>query len=394
MANRRVFIHYAEIGLKGGNRSRFVRRLADRLREALQAAGVRCQVRRSESRLAITPPAEASLDRVVDVVRRVPGVAHVLPGVAVDPAIASIEEASVAVMQELPPGTFKVESRRSDKQYPLDSIAISRRIAAVVHERTERVARVRGPDHVLRIHVGAKEAWVGAARVAGPGGLPVGSARPLLGFLSGGLDSPVALWKMMRRGAEVIGVHFHNRTVQGRAVREKIEDLCAVLAWSCGGMPLRVVPFEGCQRAIVAAVPAEFRMIVYRRAMFRIAAAIAFKENAYGYVTGDSLGQVASQTSENLRSILAVADLPVYTPLIGSDKAEIMARARTVGTYDISNRPHEDCCSFMIAPHPATSSHPAQIAELEAELDWEALVAEAVAITESMTVAPDPALLA
>jgi thiamine biosynthesis protein ThiI len=221
----------------------------------------------------------------------------------------------------------------------------------------------------------------------------VGSTTRLLAFLSGGLDSPVAAWQMIRRGARVTGVHFHNRSFQGAAVLEKIEDLGGVLAWSAGQFRLLVVPFEGCQRAIVGTVPAPYRMIVYRRAMLRIAARIAVGEGALGYVTGDSLGQVASQTAENLRTIQAIADQPIYAPLVGSDKVEIIETARRIGTYDISIRPHEDCCSFLVPSHPAVVSTPAEVAAMEADLDWDALVTEAVAKTDRRVIPPDPDVL-
>jgi thiamine biosynthesis protein ThiI len=159
-------------------------------------------------------------------------------------------------------------------------------------------------------------------------------------------------------------------------------------------MPRVVVPFEACQRAIVGLVPDRFRMIVYRRAMFRIAERLARIERALGYVTGDSVGQVASQTVENIHTIQSVANLPVYAPLCGTDKVEIVARARKIGTYDISIRPHEDCCSFLIADHPATKSSPDQVAELETGLDWDALVEESLAGLERQVIRPSPETLA
>ena len=229
--------------------------------------------------------------------------------------------------------------------------------------------------------------------MAGAGGLPVGSTTNLLSFLSGGLDSPVATWMMLRRGARITGVHFHNRSLQGQAVLEKIEDLATTLAWSAGRFPLLVVPFESCQRAIVGTVPAEFRMIVYRRAMFRIASVLAEREKALGYVTGDSLGQVASQTAENIRTIHAAADLPVYAPLIGSDKIEIINRARQIGTYRTSVRPHDDCCSFLVAKHPAVRSTIEEVEEMEAPVPWDAVIEEAIEKTTLQKLKPDPASL-
>jgi thiamine biosynthesis protein ThiI len=247
---------------------------------------------------------------------------------------------------------------------------------------------VHAPDVTLRIEVLTDCALVSGPARPGPGGLPVGSSARLLAFLSGGLDSPVAAWMMLRRGARVTAVHFWNRTHEGPAVLEKCEDLCRVLARAAGSVPLLVVPFEECQRAIVAAVPAATRMIVYRRAMFRIGARLAQQEKALGFVTGDSLGQVASQTAENLRTILAAATLPVYAPLIGSDKVEIVERARAIGTYDVSIRPHADCCSFLIAPHPETKSRLERVEAAEAGVPWDELVPAAVAGTKRSLVLP------
>ncbi len=393
MNERAVVVHYAELGLKRGNRHQFERRMGDRLRQAMSHVGIEAKVSLKDRRYVIRVPDTATSRRILQLITRVPGVAHAMPAFEVTPELDAIKQAAVVLMEEAPPGTFKLETRRGDKQFPLNSLEISRAVADFVATTTGRQAKVREPDMTLRVHVGQRYAFISAQRVPGPGGLPVGSAGHMLGFLSGGLDSPVALWKMIRRGARVSAVHFHNRTLQGPAVLEKLQDLCGVLAWSAGKMPLLVVPFEASQRAIVGLVPAEYRMLVYRRAMLRIGARLARKERALGFITGDSLGQVASQTLENLRTIQAVADLPVYAPLCGSDKVEIIQRARQIGTYEISNRPHEDCCSFLIADHPATKSDPEHVAELEAGLDWEALVEEAVQGTRTEVIRPDPELL-
>jgi thiamine biosynthesis protein ThiI len=393
--SRRLLAHYAEIGLKGGNRSRFERRLRDRLHEGLTSAGVSSRIAFGGGRFVIRVEDgdDETLRRALAVVTRVPGVANVALAYQVPSDLDAIREVAVRALVEAPPGTFKVETRRSYKQFPMNSIEISRAVAPACAAGAERKADVHHPDVTVRVEVTADHTYVSAARHAGPGGLPVGSTSRLLSFLSGGLDSVVASWLMIRRGARVTAVHFHNRTHEGSAVLEKLEDLCGVLAWSAGRMPLLVVPFEACQRAIVAAVPAEYRMIVYRRAMFRIGDRLAKTEKALGIVTGDSLGQVASQTAENMRSIHAAATLPVYTPLAGSDKSEIIARARAIGTYEISTRPHADCCSFLIAKHPATRSTLAEVDAMEAAVDWAPLVAEAAQGAERHVYEPDPEAL-
>ena len=388
--HRFLLVHYAEIGLKGGNRRRFEERLRDRLRQAVTSAGIDATVAIEGARLAVRPKDEAQYARALRAILKVPGVAHAAIALRTERDLDEVTKAALAVLEEAPPGSFKLETRRADKTYPLDSIAINRAVGGACADTTGRLVDVHNPAATVRIRIGKHHAIITGATQPGPGGLPVGSTTRLLSMLSGGLDSPVAAWMMMRRGARVTGVHFHNRSMQGAAVIEKIEDLCGVLAWAAGKMPLVIVPFESCQRAIVGTVPAAYRMIVYRRAMFRIAAQLARVERALGYITGDSLGQVASQTAENLCTIHGVADLPVYAPLMGSDKVEIVDRARRIGTFDISIRPHDDCCSFLVAKNPAVKSTDAEVTELEAGLDWSALVEEAVEKAERRVIEPDP----
>jgi len=388
-----VVVHYGEIGLKGGNRTVFVRRLADRLRQVLTSAGVAGAVGVSPGRLWLRPEDPAQAPRALRAALRVPGVANAALARRAEPHLDAVKAAALAALSEAPPGTFKVETKRSDKAFPLTSIQVSQAVGAHLAAASGRRADIPRPDVVVNVEVGRSEAYVSAGRIDGPGGLPVGSASRLLAFLSGGLDSPVAAWLMMRRGARVTGVHFHNRSVEGQAVLEKLEDLGRTLAWACGAFPLVVVPFERCQRAIVAGVPEGLRMIVYRRAMLRIGARLARAERALGFVTGDSLGQVASQTAENLRTILDVAVLPVYSPLIGSDKREIVGWARRIGTYDVSIRPHADCCSWLVGRHPAVKSRPRDVEALEAALPLDEIVDEAVATATRREFPPDPAAL-
>jgi thiamine biosynthesis protein ThiI len=377
-----LVVHYAEIGTKGKNRALFERRLMAHLGLALRDVGIDAGVRRVPGRLTIDLPGGASAEAApvaVDRLTKVPGVSSVSVGVAVPTDVDAISKAAIAFLEAAPPGSFKIDTRRGFKEFALDSIAVSRAVGAACVAATGRPVDVHHPVVTVRVEIPSRTSYVIGPGKPGPGGLPPGSTGTLLALLSGGIDSPVAAWKMMRRGARVVAVHFWNRTREGNAVLEKLEDLCRVLALAQGEVPLVVVPFEACQRAIVAVVPGEFRMIVYRRAMLRIASKIALRERALGYVTGDSLGQVASQTASNLRSIHAVADLPVYSPLMGDDKVEVVNQAKRIGTYEVSIRPHDDCCSFLIADHPATKSSPSQVARLEEGLDWEALVAEALA---------------
>ena len=377
--SRTVVIHYAEIGTKGRNRPLFERRLMAHLGMALEDIGLTVSVRRVSGRLTLDLPDGADANQAMDRLTKLPGVSSVALGVSVPADIEALSAAAIAFLAGAAPGSFKIDARRGDKKFPLDSIAINRAVGAACVAATGRPVDVHDPVVRVRVEVPGKVCYVIGPERAGPGGLPSGTTGTLLGFLSGGIDSPVAAWKMMRRGARVVAVHFWNKTIEGNAVLEKIEDLCRVLALAQGEVPLWIVPFEAAQRAIVAHVPDVVRMVVYRRTMLRIASRLAPREKALGYVTGDSLGQVASQTAANLRSIHAVADLPIHAPLIGDDKKDVVALARRIGTFEISIRPHEDCCSFLVAAHPATKTTPDQIAGLEAGIDWEPILAEALA---------------
>jgi tRNA uracil 4-sulfurtransferase len=390
-----VVLHFAEIGLKGGNRRQFERRLGDRLREGLSNAGLPGKVIALGGRFLAVPPPEAPPGRALQVLTRIPGVAHAATALLVPAEPEAIEAAAIRLLATQPAGSFKVESRRADKSFPGTSIELSRRVGAACARASSRPVDVHDPVVTVLVEVLPGRAVVSTGRVPGPGGLPVGSSGRLVALLSGGLDSPVAAWQMLRRGARVTAVHFWNRSFGAQAVLEKLEDLCRRLAWAAGALELVVVPFEACQRAIVAAVPAEARMLVYRRAMLRIAAALAREEKALGLVTGDSLGQVASQTAENLRAVHAVlastgAALPVYMPLIGSDKVEIVARARAIGTYEVSIRPHEDCCSFLNAPNPLTRTRPEDLDRMEQGLAWDELVRAALEGAQRTSWRPDP----
>ena len=376
---RTLVVHYAEIGTKGRNRPMFERRLLAHLHMALRDVGIDADVRRISGRLTAGLPDGADAEAALERVRQVAGVSSVALGVGVPADVAAMSAAAIAFLAASPAGSFKIDARRGDKSFPLDSIAVNRAVGAACVEATGRPVDVHHPVVTVRVEIPGRTAYVIGPARPGPGGLPPGTTGTLLAFLSGGIDSPVAAWKMMRRGAYVVAAHFWNRTLQGNAVLEKLEDLCRVLALAQGEVPLIVVPFEPMQRAIVAQVKPALRMLVYRRAMLRIGARLADAERAVGYVTGDSLGQVASQTAVNLRTIGAAADRPVFQPLCGDDKIEVVAIARRIGTFDISIRPHEDCCSFMLSEHPATKSRISDIEAAEAGIPWDDLVTEAVA---------------
>lgn len=378
---RTLLIHYAEIGTKGANRGHFERRLAAHVGLALADLGISVEVGRVQGRLTTELPDGVDDERVLERVACVAGVREVAIGVATLPDMDAFAREAIALLQKAPAGSFKIDAHRGDKTVPIRTLDVNRRVGAACVAATGRTVDVHNPDAVIRIEIAGPVCYVIGPARQGPGGLPPGSTGTLLALLSGGIDSPVAAWKMIRRGARVIAVHFWNRSLAGNDVLDKIEDLARVLARAQGEIVLLVTPFEGVQRAIVAATNESLRMIVYRRAMRRIAERLAFQEGAVGLVTGDSLGQVASQTAQNLYVFEAGALLPVHAPLIGDDKSDITTLARRIGTLDISSRPHEDCCSFLVGRHPRTEARMRDVAIAEAPIPWEAVIDDAVAKT-------------
>lgn len=378
MSTSVIVVHYAEIGLKGGNRPWFEGRLRENLAAALRPIPA-ARVRRERGRLVVEMEgaAPADLEAACDLVSRVPGVKWFAPSAGVEREIGAIEREVVARSLE-GSGSFAVDTRRADKRFPLDSMEVNRRVGAAVVAATGRPVDLSDPDQVYGIEIAAERAFVFADRRPGPGGLPVGTSGRVVALVSGGIDSPVAAWRMMKRGCRVLGVHFLNDAVDDAGVSEKLDLLGEALARWQGRFTLRVVPFGDLQRAIVAAVPADHRMLVYRRTMLRLADRIRAAEGAKALVTGDSVGQVASQTLDNIGCVYGAVPGPVLSPLAGDEKEGIVAEARRIGTYEASILPHQDCCSFLIAAHPATRAVREEVEAMEASVAWGTLPEEAL----------------
>jgi len=382
----RLLVHYAEIGTKGGNRKMFEQCLMRNLDYAGRGLGLG-EFRREPGRVSASVDDPARVPEILDRLRMVPGVAWLAPAVALKPEIEEITRVAVARAVAHPDSVFRVTTRRTDKSYPMDSPAVNRHVGAAIVAATGRRVNLSNPDYTYGVEIDKKRAYVVWDRHEGFGGLPVGCEATLVSLLSGGIDSPVSAFAMMRRGCRVHLAHFLNRSLSSNRVVEKVHDLADRLSFFHGPIDLSVVPFGELQREIVMVVPAKFRMIVYRRAMFRIAELIRADIGAFGFITGDSVGQVASQTLENLHVIREAAEFPVYSPLAGTSKLEIVNLAKDIGTYEISIRPHEDCCSFMVAKHPATKARLDEVRSLE-KFDIEAGAAAAFAGRETIRFEP------
>jgi len=285
--------------------------------------------------------------------------------------------------------SFKIDSRRGTKDFPLNSMELNRQLGGFVQELTHADVRLENPDAVFYVELVKGRAFLYRSKIPGAGGLPSGTGGKVMCLLSGGIDSPVAAYRMMRRGCRVLYVHFHSFPHTSIESQEKVRNILRVLARFQLDSQLHMVPFAEVQREIVAYAPPPLRVVLYRRFMVRIAEALAQRERAAALVTGDSLGQVASQTLENIRTISAVTTLPIFRPLIGDDKEDIMRIAREIGTYDISILADQDCCSLFVPKHPETMSTLAKAENAESGLDIPRLIQTALKESTREIVAPD-----
>jgi thiamine biosynthesis protein ThiI len=379
-----VVVHYHEISLKRGNRPLFLRRLARNLARALADVGP-VTVRQRPGRIVLDLDEHPQPELVRERAQRVCGVASVSLGYRT----ASTLEAMQSVVGRLVEGrefrSFRITARRAFKTYPMTSVALNRALGAFVLERVATRVDLEHPEVEIVVEVLPDEAFVSLDRRPGPGGLPVGSGGTVAALLSGGIDSPVAAWRMLKRGCRVVFVHFHSAPYLPPTSQAKARALVERLTEWQYDSRLFLVPFGEIQREVVLSVPGPARVIVYRRLMVRIAEAIARREGALALATGESLGQVASQTLENIAAIDAAAVGPVLRPLIGTDKIEIIREAKQLGTFDISIEPDADCCTLFVPKHPLTRMTPAHADAAESRLDIPRLVDSGVAGAELET---------
>jgi thiamine biosynthesis protein ThiI len=383
-----ILVRFGEIGIKGKNRSDFERKLVENIVQMLKGMDVR--VMRADGRIWVRVGERDNYAEVIERLRFVPGIVSVSPVREVPLDLEEIKKSAVEIMQRLihtsrKPVTFKVESRRANKQFPLSSPEIARTLGGhLLRHIPDIKVDVHEPDLVLWCEVRANEAYIYSEVIPGPGGLPVGASGRVLLLLSGGIDSPVAGWMALKRGAELEAIHFHSFPFTSERARQKVEDLAKILARYAGKVRLHVVHFTEVQKAIRQHCPEELSITIMRRFMFRIADRIAHERKALALVTGESLGQVASQTLESMYTINHVTTMPVLRPLVALDKTEIMRIAKEIGTYETSILPYEDCCTIFLPKSPKTRPRVDEAIEAEQKLDIESLVKEAVEKTETV----------
>ena len=378
MSERVCLVHYHEIGLKGKNRSIFENQLVTNLKCALRDTPLKC-VKRICGYILVTFEGGATRD-YQDLIGKVPGVARVSLAHECPRDLAEYSQAAIVSLGEAGSfSTFKVHAHKSSTDYPVHTLDINRQVGAALCEAfPDKKVDVHNPDVTVHVNVVQGSVYVYAVSERGAGGLPVGTAGKVLTLLSSGFDSPVATWMLGRRGAICVPIHFSGRPMVSDTSEWLTQDIVKALAPSGVVGRLYVVPFGARQREISLAVDQKLRIITYRRVMFSVAERIARIEGAKALVTGESLGQVASQTLENIAAVDETVSMPVLRPLIGSDKQEIIERAQQIGTYDISCQTAPDCCTLFMPRRPETHAKRDEVHEAWDSFDHEAMIEDLV----------------
>jgi thiamine biosynthesis protein ThiI len=376
-----LLLKLGEVVLKGQNRRSFEDRLVTNVRRRLKKCGS-FQVYVRQSTIYAEPVNEScDMEAAYRAARQVFGVVSVARAVPCEKTVPAIVETARTYLADAfaQAGSFKVESKRADKNYPMNSIQVPQAVGGDLAELFPNVTvDVHSPELTVYVEIREKYAYVHAPAVPGAGGLPVGMGGHAVSLLSGGLDSPVSSWMMARRGVELEMVHFVSPPYTSQQAQDKVLELAQLLTAWCGRMLVHIVPFTEIQEEIRRKCPEEYFTLIMRRFMMRLAEAVARRAGAKALITGESLGQVASQTMMALAATDDVAGMPVLRPLIGMDKVEIIRMAREIGTYETSILPYEDCCTVFTPRHPATRPGLEEVRRAEAALDVEGLVAKAL----------------
>lgn len=384
MKEKVIIVRYCEIHLKGKNRGYFEQVFMNNLEKSL--TGIRHEIRRPSGRYVVENFDAERTDEICERLRKVFGVHTLSVGTKVAADMEEIFKEVLAISPDS--GTFKVETNRADKHFPLDSMEINRELGGRILEKKPQLkVDVKNPQTVL--HVDVREngtALVFEGIIKGAGGMPVGTAGKGMLLLSGGIDSPVAGYMIAKRGMRIEGLHFHSYPYTNMQAREKVEELARILSGYTGGMTLHVVSVTHIQEEIHKKCPEEMMITLLRRFMMRIAERLCRQTGAQCIITGESLGQVASQTIEGMTSSNdVVKDMPVLRPLVGYDKTEIIEKAREIGSYDTSVLPYEDCCTVFLPKHPLIKPDLEKVRKAESALDVEGLIEEAFASAEKVS---------
>lgn len=382
-----VLLKLGEIVLKGLNRKYFEQRLISNIHKKLRSFG-KFRIYSLQSTIYVEPQSEGcDMDEVVDVLRKVFGVISLSRAAACEKNKEAILETALRYLKdELSSAkSFKVETKRSDKSFPMTSIALSQFVGGEINDAFPNLeADMHSPELTVHIEVRDLSAYVHAGGIKGAGGLPVGTSGRALTLLSGGIDSPVSSYMMAKRGLRLVPVHFFSFPYTSELAKQKVLDLASILEDYCGDLRVEIVPFTRIQEEIRSKCPEDYFTLIMRRFMMRIAEGLSEKHGCKAVITGENLGQVASQTLEAMAVTEACCSVPVLRPLIGMDKEEIVRIARRIGTFETSILPYEDCCTVFTPRHPKTKPRLEEIESAEAALDINTLVEEALSRVETV----------
>lgn len=385
-----ILIRYGEILLKGLNRSMFENKLISNIKRSVHKLG-KVTVRKSQARIYIEPDEDSyNFDEAMELISKVFGIVSVSPVWKIDSDYNTIKEYSVKMVKDLVErkghSTFKVETKRGNKQFPMDSPEISRDLGAHILKSVPGLSvDVKKPHFILYVEV-RDFTYIYSEIIPAVCGMPIGTNGKALLLLSGGIDSPAAGWMIAKRGVEIDAIHYYSYPYTSERAKEKVIELTKILASYCYSINLHIVPFTDLQMEIYEKSPHEELTIIMRRVMMQIAEKIAEKTGSLALVTGESVGQVASQTIHSLAVTNAAVSMPVFRPLIGMDKNEVVNIAKKIGTYETSILPYEDCCTVFVAKHPVTRPKLDRIMLSESKLDLDALIEKAIENTEVITV--------
>jgi thiamine biosynthesis protein ThiI len=390
MEYERILIRYGEISTKGRNRNKFVDKLKKSVRIAL-APFPNVKVEASRDRMYVLLNGENCAE-VIDKLKNIFGIQSFSPAIKIERGLEALKQTSLELVRSLyrDGQTFKITPKRSDKSFELDTDGINHTIGGYILQNISGLkVNVKNPDINLRIEVRKEAIYLSCETIQGAGGLPVGSSGKAMLMLSGGIDSPVAGYMAMKRGVEVEAVHFFSPPFTSERAKEKVIDLSQKLAEIYGSLTLHIVPFTNIQQTIREQIPENYSMTSTRRMMLRITDEIRKKHEGLAIITGESLGQVASQTLESMLAINEVTNTPILRPLITMDKTDIIKIAQEIDTLEISNRPFEDCCTIFVPASPKTKPKREKVQHFESFFDFEPLIHEAVQKTERIVIRPD-----
>ncbi len=381
-------IHYHEIGLKGKNRPLFERRLAANIRATVPKTRA---TRIAFKRIIVDVDDATSRENAITALQYVFGIEYFAPAHACAADMAAIIPASIAALPNNFSGTFRISARRADKRFPHSSQEMNALIGAAIQEHyPQAVVDLDNPERTVFMEILPDEVLVYAEKIRGAGGLPALTSGTVVSLLSSGIDSPVSSWQLAKRGAQLVLVHFHSYPQTSRLSIENVKAITQALLPYCLSLKLYLVPLLPLQKEALLKTNRSLMLILYRRSMLRIAERIATREYAAALATGESLGQVASQTLENLSVIGQSVTIPLLRPNIGMDKEEIIVRAQKIGTFELSIKPYEDCCSLFVPHHPETKAKLSAVLAEEAKLDLASLEEDAYANAEVLSYAYQP----